>query len=319
MEDRYGRKIDYLRISVTDRCNLSCCYCKPEISTKLRHNDILTYEEILEFCWLAVSLGISKFKITGGEPLLRRGCIDFLSRLKAVPGVQQVTLTTNGIYLAQYLTALRQIGLDGINISLDTVDAAAYKSITGSNASAVVMQAIQQAAEQGFKVKINCVPLAQMSVQELMQLLRFAESAGVPLRFIELMPLSCNQQLRGLTGEEIRDILGRYGIMLQAEAGQYGNGPAVYYRADNLKIPVGFIQPIHDKFCSSCNRVRLTSDGFLKTCLYSDAGIDIKKMLRGGCSSEQIRQAVSEAVFAKPAGHQFADKPGMFRMNEIGG
>lgn len=319
MKDKYGRQIDYLRISITDRCNLNCRYCKPEIETKLQHSDILTYEEILEICRAAVALGINKFKITGGEPLLRKGCSDFLQQLKALPGVQQVTLTTNGIYLQQHLTALRQMGLDGINISLDTVDAADYQALTGSNAVEIVKEAVRQAAAQGLRVKLNCVPLAQMGQQELLELLQFAEEVKVPLRFIELMPLACNQQLRGLTGAAIRSLLNRHGIVLQPEASHYGNGPAVYYRADNLQIPVGFIQPLHNKFCASCNRVRLTAVGFLKTCLHSASGIDLKKLLRGGCSGEQLRQAISEAIWQKPAGHQFDEQAGTFSMNEIGG
>lgn len=319
MEDKYGRQIDYLRISVTDRCNLNCRYCKPEIADKLQHSDILTYEEIMEICKAAVALGINKFKITGGEPLLRKGCSDFLRQLKAVPGVEQVTLTTNGIYLPQYLTALKQMQLDGINISLDTVDAAAYQAITGSAAVEVVKEAVRQAVFQGLQVKLNCVPLAQMCQQEMLDLLKFAEEVKVPLRFIELMPLACHQQLQGLTGAAIRSMLSKHDIVLQAEAAHYGNGPAVYYRAANLQIPVGFIQPLHNKFCASCNRVRLTSAGFLKTCLYSTSGIDLKKMLRGGCSSEQLRRAVRDAIWQKPAGHQFEEQPGRFSMNEIGG
>lgn len=319
MKDKYGRQIDYLRISVTDRCNLSCCYCKPEIENKLQHSDILTYEEILEICRAAVALGIDKFKITGGEPLLRKGCIDFLQQLKALPGVQQVTLTTNGIFLQQYLVALRQMGLDGINISLDTVDVAAYQALTGSDAVEIVKEAVRQAAALGLRVKLNCVPLAQMEEQELLELLQFAEEVKVPLRFIELMPLACNQQLRGLTGTAIRSMLRNHDIVLQPEASHYGNGPAVYYRAANLQISVGFIQPLHNKFCASCNRVRLTSVGFLKTCLYSASGIDFKKLLRRGCSGEQLRQAISEAIWQKPAGHQFDEQAGTFSMNEIGG
>lgn len=319
MEDKYGRQIDYLRISVTDRCNLNCRYCKPEIAAKLQHSDILTYEEIMEICKAAVALGINKFKITGGEPLLRKGCSDFLRQLKAVPGVEQVTLTTNGIYLPQYLTALKQMQLDGINISLDTVDAAAYQALTGSDAVEIVKETVRQAAALGLRVKLNCVPLAQMEEQKLLELLQFAEEVKVPLRFIELMPLACNQQLRGLTGAAIRSMLSNHNIVLQEDTLHYGNGPAVYYRAANLQIPVGFIQPLHNKFCASCNRVRLTSAGFLKTCLYSASGIDLKKLLRGGCSNEQLRQAISEAIWQKPAGHQFDEQPGTFRMNEIGG
>lgn len=319
MEDKYGRTIDYLRISLTDRCNLSCCYCKPETADKLQHQDILTYEELLEICRCMTAVGISKFKITGGEPLLRKDCMGFLRQLKKLPGAEQVTLTTNGIFLQQYLAQLKELGIDGINISLDTVDAAAYKKITGMDAAGIVQQAVVKAAAAGLPVKINSVPLGGSSEKELKELLQFAENTGVPLRFIELMPLSCNQRLQGLTGEEIRTILKKYGFILYPAAAKYGNGPAEYYRADNLKIPIGFIQPLHGKFCAYCNRIRLTSTGYLKTCLYSDWGINLKKLLRSGADAEKLREAILHAVSDKPLEHQFGDRPGVFQMNEIGG
>ena len=191
MYDQYNRKIDYLRISLTDRCNLHCRYCQPEISEHVPHNEILRYEELLRICRAALQLGIRKFKITGGEPLLRKGCSDFIAGLKRMEGVEQVTLTTNGTLLAQQLPALIAAGVDSINVSLDTLDAAYYAELTGGSLGSV-LQALQELQAAGIPFKLNCVPLAENGLSDIRQLLQLAHRYNVPLRFIELMPLDCN-------------------------------------------------------------------------------------------------------------------------------
>lgn len=318
MYDQYNRKIDYLRISLTDRCNLHCRYCQPEVSEHVPHNEILRYEELLRICRAALQLGIRKFKITGGEPLLRKGCSDFIASLKQTDCVEQVTLTTNGTLLAQQLPALIAAGVDNINVSLDTLNAAYYTELTGGSLYSV-LQALQELQAAEIPFKLNCVPLAENGLADIMQLLKLANDYNVPLRFIELMPLDCNTNLQGLSGSEIRNQLEQAGLQLQPDAQRYGNGPASYWRIGGYKMPVGFIEPLHNKFCAVCNRVRLTSVGMLKPCLYSDAGMNLKHLLRDGASDADLVKAMQEIIYAKPAGHSFDVKAARFNMSQIGG
>lgn len=357
MQDQYNRNINYMRISLTDRCNLRCVYCRSNISQLVDHNQILRYEEILRVAQCAVSLGITRFKITGGEPLVRNGVVDFIARLKALPGVEEITLTTNGTLLAEYLPQLVDAKIDGINISLDTLDADLYRSITGGGELAPVMQAIASVVLSDIKCKLNCVPLKDChstdnvlayqplknylgADNELVHLLQFTNivneaiaKAGLielceyaahlrlPLRFIELMPLSCNNKLSSYSGSEIRKVLLQEGYGLEPLQHQLGNGPAVYYRATRAgkSQVLGFIEPLHHKFCGSCNRVRLTSTGQLKPCLYSQSTLDLKALLRSKNNDEQITEAIRLAVYTKPLGHHFEESPASFSMNEIGG
>ena len=318
MYDQYNRKIDYLRISLTDRCNLHCRYCRPEVSEHVLHNEILRYEELLRICCAALQLGIRKFKITGGEPLLRKGSSDFIASLKQLDGVEQVTLTTNGTLLAQQLPALIEAGVDSINVSLDTLDAAYYTELTGGSLDSV-LQSLQELQIAGIPFKLNCVPLAEAGLSDIMQLLKLAHRYNAPLRFIELMPLECNTDLRGLSGSEIRSLLEQAGLQLQRDAQRYGNGPASYWRIGGYKMPVGFIEPLHNKFCAVCNRVRLTSVGMLKPCLYSSEGMNLKRLLRDGGSDTDLLQAMQEIIFVKPEGHSFDVEAAHFNMSQIGG
>lgn len=318
MYDQYNRKIDYLRISLTDRCNLHCRYCQPEVSEHVPHNEILRYEELLRICRAALQLGIRKFKITGGEPLLRKGCSDFIASLKQTEGVEQVTLTTNGTLLSQQLPALIAAGVDSINVSLDTLDAAYYTELTGGSLDSV-LKSLQELQVEGIPFKLNCVPLAENGLTDIMQLLKLAHSYNAPLRFIELMPLDCNADLKGLSGSKIRSLLEQEGLQLQPDAQRYGNGPASYWRISGYNMPVGFIEPLHNKFCAVCNRVRLTSVGMLKPCLYSDAGANLKQLLRDGGSDAALLQTMQKIIYAKPAGHSFEVKAACFNMSQIGG
>lgn len=318
MYDQYNRKINYLRLSLTDRCNLHCRYCQPEISEHVPHNEILRYEELLRICRVALQLGIRKFKITGGEPLLRKGCSDFIARLKQMEGVEQVTLTTNGTLLAQQLPVLIAAGVDSINVSLDTLNDTYYKELTGGSLDSV-LKSLQELQSAGIPFKLNCVPLAENGLTDIMQLLKLANGYNAPLRFIELMPLDCNADLKGLSGSEIRSQLEQAGLQLQPEAQRYGNGPASYWRISGYAMPVGFIEPLHNKFCAVCNRVRLTSVGMLKPCLYCNEGMNLKRLLRDGASDADLLQAMQEIIYAKPAGHSFEVEAASFNMSQIGG
>lgn len=318
MYDQFQRSINYLRVSITDRCNLRCCYCQPPEGSCAAGSEVLSYEELLRICRCAAALGVDCFRITGGEPLVRPGAAAFIAALKALPGVRQVTLTTNGTYFAAHLPQLQDAGLDGVNFSLDTVDAELYRQLTGGELAPVVC-GIRAAVRAGMPCKLNCVPLAARTAPELWELLRFADSCGTPLRFIELMPLACNQGLQGLSGAQVRALLAQAGVELQPDGVSYGNGPAIYYRAAGCGVPIGFIEPLHNKFCAACNRVRLTSGGLLKACLYQPAALDVKALLRGGADDAALQEALHRAIYAKPAGHGFELRPANFAMNEIGG
>ena len=318
MYDQYQRKIEYLRVSLTDRCNLHCQYCRPEVTQHVAHADILRYEEILRICQAAAALGITKFKVTGGEPLLRKACAAFIAQLKQLAGVQQVTLTTNGSLLPPLLPALMAAGLDCVNISLDSTDSASYRQLTGGDLEQALL-ALDALKKAGLPFKINSVPLMGMGVGSILRLLELADQYAAPLRFIELMPLACNSALQGVSGSTIRSLLGQLGLKVTRDNKIYGNGPAAYYRVQGYKMPVGFIEPLHNKFCGSCNRVRLTSVGLLKPCLYSNEGLDLRQLLRSGIADAALRQAIEKAIFAKPRGHSFEKSPAGFSMSQIGG
>lgn len=321
MQDNEGRQIDYLRLSLTDRCNLRCQYCLPKDVESVGHEAILRYEEMLEICRAALHLGICKFKITGGEPLVRKGAVDFMQALKAMDGVASVTLTTNGQLLAPILPRLQRLGLDGLNISLDSLSAAQYKSLTGGGDLAKVRQALGQALDVGLKVKINAVLLEQTKTQVL-PLAKLAEKRPLAVRFIEVMPIGWGA---GFTGPGEADVLARLQTVypdLQRSAKCYGNGPAVYYTSAALTGVLGFISAKSHAFCASCNRLRLTSTGFLKPCLCYDQGVDLRAILRRRHTEEDLVQALMKAISQKPAHHCFGRKTEITErktMNQIGG
>lgn len=319
MKDQYQREIEYLRISLTDRCNLSCGYCRPEIASFVPHKEILRYEELLRICQAAVRLGIRRFRLTGGEPLLRKDCTSFLAQLKQLDGVEQVTLTTNGTLLAPLLPELMTAGLDGVNISLDTAEPERFAELTGGGKLETVLEALAAVRTAGLPLKLNCVPLAPFSLPELLGLLKLAQRYETPLRFIELMPLECNSSLLGVSGAELRSLLEQAGLVLTPDGRRYGNGPASYWRVSGYSVPIGFIEPLHKKFCAACNRVRLTSTGLLRPCLYSDTALNLKRLLRDGADDEALTEAMREMIYAKPLGHHFEKSAAGFQMNEIGG
>lgn len=320
MTDRFGRQIDYMRISITDRCNLHCSYCRPEILEHLVHSDLLCYEEIFRVCRIAVKLGIDRFKITGGEPFVRSGAVDFIKGLAGLGDVKSVTVTTNGTLInGDVIKELKKAGLDGINISLDTMDRVRFSRITGENLLDKVISNIDLCCEAGLKVKINTVLLPDIREEDVLALSGLAKEGNISVRFIEKMPMG-NMTENGPSGRFIKDILTGHGTELgYIETGRLGNGPAVYYRPEGYKGYIGFIEAIHGKFCSSCNRIRMTSTGFVKPCLYYSDGIDIRGMIRSGADDELIAKSLSNAVYMKPECHEFEVRPSSGKMNTIGG
>lgn len=323
MRDALGREINYMRLSVTDRCNLRCRYCMPaEGVPPTAHADILRYEELLRVAQAAVSLGIDRFKVTGGEPLVRRGIVDFIRSLKALPGVRQVTLTTNGLLLPSLLDGLLDAGLDAVNISLDTRDNAQYQAITRSTHTAdEVLHAVRLCAGH-LPTKINAVLLPETAAQ-LIPLAYLAEELPVDVRFIERMPVgAANIGAKELAHSEIIDLLRTVWPDLAPVQAPRGNGPARYFAAPGLKGCIGLIEAVSHAFCEGCNRVRLTSTGHLKPCLCYEQGTDLRPLLRGGADDAALRAAIKRAIYHKPAAHCFAQQDAVTEhksMNQIGG
>lgn len=272
MKDGCGRTIDYMRISITDRCNLRCRYCMPKGIEQVKMADILTYEEIETTVQAAAKLGISKYKITGGEPLTRLGCAELIGRLKQLPGVKQVTMTSNGILLPKYLDALLANGLDALNISLDSLNPEIYKEITGFNQLPLVLQGIEMALKRGLKVKVNAVLQKGINDKEWLSLVELARNQALDVRFIEMMPIGYGRLYETIYNETLIEALQKaYPDMAEervTKAGvSHGNGPAVYYHVPGFKGSIGFISAMHGVFCESCNRIRMTSQGMIKPCL----------------------------------------------------
>lgn len=322
MKDGLGRQITYMRISVTDRCNLRCRYCMPEELESISHDDILRFEEILRICRCAAGAGIRNFKVTGGEPLVRKGCLSLLRDLKKLAAVQAVTLTTNGVLLGDYLEELKAIGIDGINISMDTLDRHRYKALTGRDESSRVWNGFLAAVQTGIPVKINCVPIRDFNEDELPDFIRLAEQYRTDIRFIEMMPIGHGKHMQGLDSREVLDLAEKQCPGLERDLTVRGCGPADYYKSPSMQGSIGVIGSVHHKFCDSCNRIRLTSEGFLKTCLYYDEGVDLRGPLRSGAADSQLTKLIMDAVTEKPAGHRFGetDERMEYRgMSRIGG
>ncbi|MBR5319410.1 MAG: GTP 3',8-cyclase MoaA [Peptococcaceae bacterium] len=308
MQDQYGREIDYVRISITDRCNLRCTYCMPEegIENYTSHTEILSYEEILRLVRCLAKLGIGKIKLTGGEPLVRLGCCDLVRQLKAIDGIEQVTITTNGVLLEELAGGLIEAGIDGINVSLDTVERDIFQQITRRDYFDSVMAGIEQVKALRYQnLKINCVPIAQFNKKELVKLAAQARDYPMAVRFIELMPIGLAQAYTAVSKEEIMDMLTEAFGPMTPYAGTLGNGPAEYYSLPDFKGHIGFIGAIHNKFCGQCNRIRLTSNGFLKLCLNQNKGGDLLPLIRGNASDEELTEVMRNIIYQKPAAHHF--------------
>ena len=307
-----------MRISVTDRCNLRCRYCMPDGIERIPMSDLMTYEEIAFVCRQAADLGIGSFRITGGEPLVRKGCVRLVSMLKETPGVRRVTMTTNGVLLGEHLNGLLDAGLDAVNISLDTLDRGQYKAITGMDELDRVLASIRRAAGK-LPVRINCVICREINDDAPGELATLARDLPVDVRFIELMPIGAAKGLETVPNASVlARIEEQYGKTTESPGGD-GDGPAVYRRADGFTGRIGFISAMHGKFCAACNRLRLTSVGELKPCLcYADT-VPLREILRDGAADkeERIREKIREAVRLKPQAHCFERRENVTEEKEM--
>ena len=330
MQDNYGRTIDYMRISLTDRCNLRCRYCMPDGIELVSMQQILTYEEIELICQAAAEEGIRKLKVTGGEPLVRKGCPELIGRLKKIPGIEQVTLTTNGVLLSEYLPKLIENGLDAVNISLDTLDAAKYEKITGKDKLKEVLQGISDVLDAGIPVKINSVLQRGLNDNEWSELARLTLKYPLDVRFIELMPIGYGKADEAVYNDELLERFREKYPDIIADKSVHGNGPAVYYKIPGARGSIGFISAMHGKFCSHCNRIRLTSQGKIKPCLCFSESIDLGEILRNPeyqksepeQKKEMLRPALEKAIRMKPENHKFENPEEITehkKMIEIGG
>lgn len=296
----------------------------PEDIPSVEHADILSYEELLSVCESAADMGICKFKITGGEPLVRKGCVGFIERLKRLPGVRQVTLTSNGLLLEPYLERLKKAGIDGINVSLDTLDEKKYRDITGKTGVPTVLSAVRKSARMGLNTKVNCVVMKGINDNEILDLLEIGREDHVDIRFIEMMPIGFGTQFIGMDSDEIISLLRQTYPEIKKEEQIRGNGPARYLKIPGFSGAVGFIDAVHCKFCRQCNRIRLTSEGFLKPCLYYSRGIPLREKLRSGISRGDLSQLIRQTVLDKPEGHRFSERDtdgeaDSRKMSQIGG
>lgn len=333
MKDNHGRVIDYLRISLTDRCNLRCIYCMPEEGVdQLAHTDILRIEEIERLVSVAAGMGISRIRLTGGEPLVRRGVVDLISSITATPGIESVAITTNGILLPKMAHELKAAGLSRVNISLDTLDAEQFKMITRRGKLEDTLAGIDSALEVGFSpVKINAVTVRSLN-QDFLEYAKLSIDRPLHVRFIEYMPVGESSGTDGcgwgkkdvISSEEVFEIINaaaqKEGLGPLVPAGgarPEGWGPARYFEFEEAKGTVGFISPLSRHFCAECNRLRLTADGKLRPCLFSDEEFDVRQALRSG-SDEEIQAVLEQVLIAKPDEHH--DKVGTERgMSQIGG
>ncbi len=329
MEDRFGHRISYLRVSITDRCNERCNYCMPrELQEWLPREEILRYEETVRLIRIAADLGVTKVRVTGGEPLTRRGVVDFVRQIPAIPGISSVGISTNGTLLgrgidilpmgpalkahATMAQTLRAAGVQSINVSLDTLDRERYAQITGRDFHPQVLAGIDAAIAAGFdQIKLNAVLMRGRNEDQLIPLIEFAGERNLILRFIELMPVSTTEVLTEENflpiAEAKRAIESRYGGLIP-EPSFRTNGPATYYQISGRDQRIGFIGAMTNlHFCESCNKLRLTCDGKLRPCLGSYLEFDIMKPLRAGASDDELRQFFIDVVDRKPEQHDFRD------------
>lgn len=351
MKDSLGRTIDYMRVSITDRCNLRCKYCMPYGVESVRHEEILSYEEICETVAAAADLGIRHIKVTGGEPLTRLGSWKLVGMLKSIPGIETVTLTTNGVLLDQLLDPLLEAGIDGINISLDTLDPEGYREITGRDGLSKVLSGLEQALEKNIPVKINAVSVdwesmkkqrsdglswkgedgqglqSRQDVPWWVPVAELARTYPVHVRFIEMMPIGYGRQFPPLSQQVLLAEMEKQYPGIKRDMAGYGFGPAVYYQVPGFQGNVGFISAIHGKFCDSCNRIRLTARGHLKSCLCFEDGVDLREILRADDMGKEerqgrLRRALETAIRLKPAAHCFEQPERMTELHnmiDIGG
>jgi len=310
--DDFGRAINYLRVSVTDRCNLRCVYCMPAEGIEKRpHRDILSYEDLALIVRAAADLGISKVRITGGEPLVRVDLPDLVRMIASTPGIDDLSMTTNGTLLARHAAALAEAGLHRVNVSLDTLRADRFRQITRRGNLEDVWAGLDAAHAAGLTpIKLNMVVVRGLNDDEIADFARRTLTHGWHVRFIELMPIGANVDWAGDGVVPIPEVRARIEAEvgpLEGVHGPRGNGPARYYRLPGADGTLGFIGAISEHFCTTCNRLRLTADGRLRPCLMSSEEIDLSAPLREGASLEEVKALLDEAIHHKPSGHRLSE------------
>jgi cyclic pyranopterin phosphate synthase len=309
MFDKYDRDINYLRVSITDRCNLRCTYCRPKEGLSLKgHDDILRYEEILRVVSQAVKMGFIKVRLTGGEPLVRRGFVEFAAALKKIQGLQDISLTTNGALLDQYAEGIFNAGITRINISLDSLDEKKYFQVTGGGNIDDVLRGIAAAEKAGFApIKINTVVLKGFNDDEVLNFVDLARKKPFQVRFIELMPISdvnVNQPEEFLASHQLLNMIGSH-FQLEPLNGKKNktDGPARIFKVKGGLGEIGIIHSVSDHFCATCNRMRLTADGKLRVCLLKEEEVDLKEALNRNCSDDELAGLIRRAILLKPEKH----------------
>ncbi|MBN1161654.1 MAG: GTP 3',8-cyclase MoaA [Dehalococcoidales bacterium] len=311
LSDSFQRPINYLRISVTDRCNLRCVYCMPpEGIALMSHNDILSYEEIVTLVKAAAELGITHIRLTGGEPLVRAGLPELVRMIADIDAITDLSLTTNGILLAQYAADLKDAGLMRVNVSLDTLKPERFRQITRCGELKNTLKGVEAANEAGLTpVKINMVVMAGINDDEIIDFARKTIDDGWHVRFIEHMPVN-GEDINTIKLVSVADIKKRLEPLGNLEPFKIdkGSGPARYYRLPGARGTVGFITPVTEHFCYRCNRLRLTADGKLRLCLLREDEIDLREPLRSGASIQELKDIITKATAAKPRGHLLAER-----------
>jgi len=314
LKDSYGRVLDYLRVSITDRCNLRCIYCMPPEGVQWEpHQNILTFEQIIRIVKIASGLGIRKIRVTGGEPLLRKGAASFLKELKTIHGIENVSLTTNGLLLGAYLDEAQNMGEnvlpDLINISVDTLSREKFKKMTlcDNLHPQSILPLIDRLLKKQITVKINCVPVQSFNDDEIVPLAELAKNKDIAVRFIELMPIGAASNLQFVSGTDVKQMIEKTFDTLIPIEGIHENGPAVYYKLAGFTGKIGFINAVTHGFCETCNRLRLTSQGFLKLCLSNTLGLDLRTLIIAGADNEEIAGAFIQAAAKKPRFHTLSN------------
>lgn len=326
MIDQFGRSLSYLRLSVVDRCNLRCLYCMPAHGTQVGdREEIMTYEEMALLVRCFAELGIRKVRITGGEPLARKEVPRLVEMLCQIPGIEELALSTNGVFLAGQARALKQAGLDRVNVSLDTLNPNRFREIAGIDRLNDVLDGIEEAIACGLTpLKINTVLMKGINDDEILDLVRFAAGKEIEIRFIELMPTNHFVQIdprgRFLSSEIARAVIEKEFVLLGRDA--YFSSPAQVYSIAGTNARVGFISPLSNLFCSRCNRLRLKANGALKTCLHGIEDLNLKALLRAGVGLEEIKRQIEAVVFSRPEQHflnESGEKHHDFQMSQVGG
>lgn len=331
MLDRFGRNIDYVRISLTDRCNLSCVYCMPKgVPIKfLDMSELLSIDEIYYICEILSDLGIKKIKLTGGEPLLRHDIIDVIQKIRSIKNIEKITLTTNGVLLNRYFDRLYENGIRDINMSLDSLNPQKYEQITNFKLDNIIKNLNHIISYKDMNIKINVVPI-NTQIDDILALVELSKNTDIKVRFIEMMPIGYGNNFEFLSNEKILEIISnKYGNYTKSEK-VHGNGPATYFSFENFKSDIGLISAVSHMFCDSCNRIRITCDGKLKPCLDYDSTLDIKELINQNINQQDLKEKIKNVIVNKPQSHNFlkniiTDKNNMLikkdtrKMYQIGG